>query len=75
MQKNDVIIVISYSGDKFEMNKIIDKANEKGVKVIALAGSFESELKRKANIVFEILSNDAKYRSFSFTSRLCAFAI
>ncbi|AUF83731.1 hypothetical protein CXP39_02890 [Mesoplasma syrphidae] len=75
MQKNDVVIAVSYSGDKFEMNKVIEKANEKGVKVISLTGPYESNLKKNSTFAFEIHSKDAKYRSFSFTSRLCAFAI
>ncbi|WP_027062970.1 MurR/RpiR family transcriptional regulator [Mesoplasma seiffertii] len=75
MQKSDVLIAISYSGDKFEMNKVIEKANEKGIKVISLTGPYDSNLKTNSTFAFEIHSKDAKYRSFSFTSRLCAFAI
>ncbi|AHI53513.1 RpiR family transcriptional regulator [Spiroplasma sabaudiense Ar-1343] len=75
MKKNDVVILISYSGDKFETNRIIEKANEKGITVITFTGAFPSKVKSKSNCDFQIESKDAKFRSFSFTSRICAFAI
>ncbi|AXK50958.1 MurR/RpiR family transcriptional regulator [Spiroplasma alleghenense] len=75
MKKDDVVIMVSYSGDKFETNRIIDKAYEKGVTVISFTGAFESNIKNKSNLNFEVQSGDAKFRSFSFTSRIAAFAI
>ncbi|WP_338972770.1 MurR/RpiR family transcriptional regulator [Spiroplasma endosymbiont of Panorpa germanica] len=75
MKKTDVLILISYSGDKFEMNKIMDKALEKGITIITLTGPFESKIKSKSTHNFQVESKDPKYRSFSFTARVCAFAI
>ncbi|QHX35708.1 hypothetical protein STIUS_v1c01530 [Spiroplasma sp. TIUS-1] len=75
MSSNDVIIAISYSGDKHEVTQILKKAKEKNVKIILITGPFSSYSRDVADIVFEAKSTDAKFRSFSFTSRLCGMAI
>lgn len=75
MSPSDVIIAISYSGDKHEVTQILKKAKLKNVKVILITGPFESSSKEMADVVFEAKSTDAKFRSFSFTSRICGLAI
>ncbi|WP_338983793.1 MurR/RpiR family transcriptional regulator [Spiroplasma endosymbiont of Othius punctulatus] len=75
MSSNDVIIAVSYSGDKDELSKILTKAKAKNVKIILITGQFDSFAKSSADLVFEVHSTDAKFRSFSFTSRICGIAI
>lgn len=75
MHKNDVIIAITYSGDKNEISTVIKKAKEKGIKIIVFSGPFSSYAKSNADILFEAQSTDPKFRSFTFTSRLCFLAI
>ncbi|WP_035358715.1 MurR/RpiR family transcriptional regulator [[Acholeplasma] multilocale] len=75
MEENDVVILLSYSGDKAELKKIFEKAKERNIKIISLTGDFDTEMKRGSDINFSTISSDAKYRSFSFSSRICAYAI
>ncbi|ATZ21892.1 MurR/RpiR family transcriptional regulator [Mesoplasma tabanidae] len=71
MSKNDVLVVISYSLDKNEISKIIEKAMQKKIKIILLTGEFENKWDEKVNVVLKVSSSDAKFRSFSFTSKTC----
>ncbi|ASZ09415.1 MurR/RpiR family transcriptional regulator [Mesoplasma chauliocola] len=71
MTKTDVLIVISYSSDKNEISKIIEKALIKGIKIILLTGEFKSKWENEVDICIKIPSTDAKFRSFSFTSKTC----
>lgn len=71
MTKNDVLVVISYSLDKNEISKIIEKAIQKKIKIIILTKDFENSCDDKVDVCIKVSSSDAKFRSFSFTSKTC----
>ncbi|AVN62651.1 hypothetical protein CG001_03350 [Mesoplasma coleopterae] len=71
MSKNDVLVVISYSMDKNEISKIIEKAISRKIKIILLTGDFENNWNDKVDVCIKVSSSDAKFRSFSFTSKTC----
>ncbi|KHF26077.1 KpsF/GutQ family sugar-phosphate isomerase [Solemya velum gill symbiont] len=48
--RDDVIILISYSGETDEVNKLLPSLNEFGIKTIAIVGEAESTLGRHAGI-------------------------
>ncbi|WP_339022890.1 MurR/RpiR family transcriptional regulator [Spiroplasma endosymbiont of Crioceris asparagi] len=75
MQENDIVIAISYSGSKGEIISIINEAKRKNIKIILITGYFESESKKLADYVLNVYSKDAKFRAFSYSSRVCALAL
>lgn len=66
-----MLVVISYSLDKNEISKIIEKAIQKKIKIIILTGDFENSCDDKVDVCIKVSSSDAKFRSFSFTSKTC----
>ncbi|WP_157844554.1 SIS domain-containing protein [Mesoplasma melaleucae] len=71
ISKNDVLIVISCSMNKNEISKFIEKAISKKIKIILLTGEFENNWNDKVDVCIKVSSSDAKFRSFSFTSKAC----
>lgn len=74
MNQNDLVIIISYSGDKRESNQIANEANRRQIPIILFSGDFESELIKKVQHYVPIKSNDPKYRSFSFSAKPAVMA-
>ncbi|ATZ16280.1 RpiR family transcriptional regulator [Entomoplasma freundtii] len=74
MTSNDLVIIISYSGDKRESNQIANEANKRKIPLILFSGDFNSELINKAQHYVCIKSGDPKYRSFSFAAKPAVMA-
>ncbi|ATZ18901.1 hypothetical protein ESOMN_v1c05190 [Williamsoniiplasma somnilux] len=75
MSKDDLTIIISYSGDKFETLKVAQESISKKVPVLAITGNFDSQLRQVATYSLLVYSNDPKYRTFSITSKVAALAL
>ena len=69
LTKDDVQIVISYSGRKKEINMAANAAKGNGARIIAITSLNKSPLKRIAHYVLETLSNEDEWRSSSISSR------
>lgn len=54
VKPSDVLILISYSGETDEVNKLIPSLRSFGNKVIALTGGIDSTLAKNANVVLSI---------------------
>ena len=74
MNQEDLVIIISYSGDKSESNKIANETQKREIPLLIFSGNFQSKIAKKANYFVKIFSKDPKYRSFSFSSKLAAIA-
>ncbi|WP_031543187.1 MurR/RpiR family transcriptional regulator [Mesoplasma photuris] len=75
MNEKDLLIIISYSGDKYEMNRIAEKAKTRGIKIISFTGNFDSNLRDKSDVVLLANSSDPKYRTYTTTARVCMMAL
>ena len=68
---DDLAIAISYSGATKEVNTCVERARERGSKVIAIVGAgFDSELMRLADQVLLVASNEPLMRSGATASRI-----
>lgn len=54
IKSNDVVILISYSGETDEVNKLIPSLKSFGNKIIAMTGGIYSTLARHADVVLDI---------------------
>lgn len=69
LSKDDIQIVVSYSGKKKEITIAANAAKEKGATVIAITSLMKSPLRRIAHYSLDTLSNEDEWRSSSITSR------
>lgn len=68
--KNDVVIAISYSGEKKEVLDIVRQVKEQGVPIIAIVKAGDSTLAQQADIVLEVAGLEKDFRSSALTSRI-----
>lgn len=70
MTKDDLAVVISYSGLTEEMITCAQNAKEKGAKVIAITRSSGSKLGRYADVILEVAATELIVRSGAMSSRI-----
>ncbi len=70
MKKDDLAIVISYSGLTEEMINCAKTAGENGAKVIAITRSSGSKLGQYADIILEVAATELIVRSGAMSSRI-----
>jgi DNA-binding MurR/RpiR family transcriptional regulator len=68
--KNDVVIAISYSGQKEEILDIVKQAKSQGVSIIAIVRGGMSPLAVAADITLEVAGLEKDFRSSALTSRI-----
>ena len=68
--KNDVVIAISYSGEKEEVLDVVRQVKEQGVPIIAIVKAGDSTLAQQADIVLEVAGLEKDFRSSALTSRI-----
>lgn len=69
LTKNDVQIVISYSGSRKEILMAAQTALDKGATVIALTSTKKSPLRKLANFCIDTIADERQFRSSSISSR------
>ncbi|PQJ88970.1 SIS domain-containing protein [Aliivibrio sifiae] len=69
LTKNDVQIVISYSGSRKESLMAAQTALDKGAIVIALTSTKRSPLRKIANFCIDTIADERQFRSSSISSR------
>lgn len=70
MQKNDLLIAISFRPYAKETAEIVEQAHERGTHIVAISDSRLSPIARHADVIFE--AKDAEVRQFrSLTASLC----
>lgn len=76
IDKNDIAIAISYSGDKKEVNLAIKEAKEKGAKIIAITRyNGNSTLSKISDICLNIPNEEKEFRLGAIASRVSALSI
>ncbi len=70
IEKNDIAIVISYSGLTPEMIECAKTAKERGAKVIAITRSYGSKLAKYADVVLGVAATELIIRSGAMSSRI-----
>lgn len=70
MKKQDVVIAISYSGEKPEILDVVQKARDRGIRVIAITRTGETTLASLAHITFDVAAFEKDFRSSALTSRI-----
>lgn len=70
MTKDDLAVVISYSGLTEEIITCAQNAKEKGAKVIAITRSSGSKLGRYADVILEVAATELIVRSGAMSSRI-----
>ncbi|MGN2616602.1 SIS domain-containing protein [Aliivibrio fischeri] len=69
LTKQDVQIVISYSGSRKEILMAAQTAIDKGAAVIALTSTKKSPLRKLANFCIDTIADERQFRSSSISSR------
>ncbi|MUK69681.1 SIS domain-containing protein [Aliivibrio fischeri] len=69
LTKEDVQIVISYSGSRKEILMAAQTAMDKGATVIALTSTKKSPLRKLANFCIDTIADERQFRSSSISSR------
>ncbi|MUJ23108.1 SIS domain-containing protein [Aliivibrio fischeri] len=69
LTKQDVQIVISYSGSRKEILMAAQTAIDKGATVIALTSTKKSPLRKLANFCIDTIADERQFRSSSISSR------
>lgn len=69
LTKNDVQIVISYSGSRKEILMAAQTALDKGTTVIALTSTKKSPLRKLAHFCIDTIADERQFRSSSISSR------
>ncbi|EHN70750.1 SIS domain-containing protein [Aliivibrio fischeri] len=69
LTKQDVQIVISYSGSRKEILMAAQTAMDKGATVIALTSTKKSPLRKLANFCIDTIADERQFRSSSISSR------
>ncbi|MUK30945.1 SIS domain-containing protein [Aliivibrio fischeri] len=69
LTKQDVQIVISYSGSRKEILMAAQTAMDKGAAVIALTSTKKSPLRKLANFCIDTIADERQFRSSSISSR------
>lgn len=69
LTKQDVQIVISYSGSRKEILMAAQTAMDKGSTVIALTSTKKSPLRKLANFCIDTIADERQFRSSSISSR------
>lgn len=75
MTEQDLLIVLSYSGDKYETVKVAQAAKDKKIPMLVITGDFDSKIRHLGDYKVINYSTDAKYRAFSITSKVVSMAI
>ncbi|HCL5071505.1 TPA: SIS domain-containing protein [Salmonella enterica] len=69
LKKQDLQIVISYSGNKKEILLAAKTAKANGAKIIAITSLAQNPLRELADYILETVSNEDEWRSSSISSR------
>ncbi|GBU11279.1 transcriptional regulator MurR [Erysipelotrichaceae bacterium] len=69
-QKEDVLIAISYSGEKQEILELVSQVKSQGVPIIAIVKAGHTALSVAADINLEVAGLEKDFRSSALTSRI-----
>jgi DNA-binding MurR/RpiR family transcriptional regulator len=72
---NDLLVLISHSGETKTVVMFAEKAVSKGIPVIALTGNKHSSLAKKATLVLATNTRETRFRTDAMTSRLVQLVI
>ena len=75
MQKHDLLLVVSHSGESREVLDAVALAKSGGAKIAAITSYQQSSLSRESDCVVLSSSLETKYRSDAMTSRILQLAI
>lgn len=75
MEKGDLIIAISHSGETKEIIKAVDMAKENGVDVISITENKDSSLKKISDVNLGYISQETLLETGSISSKLAQFFI
>lgn len=75
IEKDDVVIGISYSGETNEINIAINQAKKNGAKTIAITKYNNSTLSKNADMVLYIPNEEKELRLGAITSRISALTL
>ncbi|MGL4572672.1 MAG: MurR/RpiR family transcriptional regulator [Clostridium sp.] len=75
IEKDDVVIAISYSGETKEVNAAVYEAKSKGAKVIAITKYVSSTLSKNADIPLYIPNEEREIRLGAIASRISALTL
>lgn len=70
LTKNDVLVAISYSGEKTEIIKIVEQANHLNIPVIAIVKTGDTKLAERATICLEVAAFEKNFRLGALSSRI-----
>lgn len=70
MEKGDLVIAISHSGETEEIIKTVELAKENGVSIISITENKESELKEVSDINLSYISGETVLETGSISSKL-----
>lgn len=70
MEKGDLVIAISHSGETEEIIKTVELAKENGVSIISITENKESELKEISDINLSYISGETVLETGSISSKL-----
>lgn len=69
LNSQDVLIAISFSGDKREILIAAEAAKQQGAKVIALTAPHKSPLRQLADLALDTIADESQHRSSAIASR------
>ena len=75
LTKQDVLLAISFSGQRKEVLLAAEIAKSKGATVIAITSLQESKLRELADYTLDTISDEPRWRSSSISSRCAQFCV
>ena len=70
MKKDEVMFVMSHSGNTTDINTAVEIAKKNGVKIIALTDNLMSKLARISDYIINYVSQETKVQTESITSKI-----
>ena len=70
MKKDEVMFVISHSGNTTDINTAVEIAKKNGVKIISLTDNLMSKLARISDYIINYVSQETKVQTESITSKI-----
>ncbi|WP_409371600.1 SIS domain-containing protein [Mixta theicola] len=75
LTKQDVLLAISFSGQRKEVLLAAEIAKNKGATVVAITSLQDSELRKLADYTLDTVSDEPRWRSSSISSRSAQFCV
>ena len=75
MTSEDVLFVVSHTGESVEVLNAVSLAKENGAKIISLTSFSNSSLAKKSDVFLSSSTNDKKYHSEAMASRIVQLVI